>query len=258
VCKIVDYSKYRYAQEKKAKEVKKNSKTVEIKEVKMSYKIDSHDYDVRRNNASKFLAQGNRVKCTVQFRGREVTHDALGYDLLNKLALDLDAVCNAEGRPKREGRNLSLILSPKIELLKKLNENRRAAEKLKKQQKIAKRAEKTSRLANGEVLDDDEDDDDDDDDDDDNDDLEETMTDSSVDDEDEEDNDDNDDLEEIMADSSVDDADDDMDDEDGDENDVDVDLIMSSSEDDDDPDDVSQSLDELLSGDKLTKELFSQ
>ena len=135
VCKIVDYSKYRYMQEKKAKEVKKNSKVNEVKEVKMSYKIDVHDYDVRKKNASKFLKQGNRVKATVMFRGREVQHDNLGFDLLEKLAGELDEICLKEGRPKREGRNLSLILQPRPEVMKALNEERRAVEKAKKKKK---------------------------------------------------------------------------------------------------------------------------
>jgi translation initiation factor IF-3 len=136
VCKIVDYSKYRYQQEKKAKEVKKNSKATEIKEVKMSYKIDVHDYDVRKKSALKFLNQGNRVKCTVMFRGREVQHDQLGFELLDKLAADLDTVCVREGKAKREGRNLSLIISPRPEVLKRVNELRRADEKAKKKKKI--------------------------------------------------------------------------------------------------------------------------
>eukprot|EP00980_Cylindrotheca_fusiformis_P012713 scaffold3108_cov152-Cylindrotheca_fusiformis.AAC.4 len=135
VCKIVDYSKYRYMQEKKAKEVKKNSKASELKEVKMSYKIDIHDYEVRKKNAMKFLSQGNRVKCTVMFRGREIQHDSLGRDLLEKLAEDMSDLCVREGQAKKEGRNLSLIVSPRAEVLKKINENRRAEEKAKKKKK---------------------------------------------------------------------------------------------------------------------------
>lgn len=130
VCKIVDYSKYRYTQEKKAKEVKKNSKASELKEIKMSYKIDSHDYDVRKKSALKFIQQGNRVKCTVMFRGREMQHDKLGYELLDKLASEMDSICIQEGRPKKEGRNLSLLLTPKPEVLRAVNEARKAAKKL--------------------------------------------------------------------------------------------------------------------------------
>jgi translation initiation factor IF-3 len=137
VCKIVDYSKYRYMQEKKAKEVKKNSKATEIKEVKMSYKIDVHDYEVRKKNAMKFLQQGNRVKCTVMFRGREVQHDNLGFELLDKLAGDMEDFCVREGKAKREGRNLAMIVSPRPEVLKAVNDNRRAQEKEKKMKKTA-------------------------------------------------------------------------------------------------------------------------
>lgn len=135
VCKIADYSKYRYMKEKKAKEVKKNSKATEIKEVKMSYKIDVHDYEVRKKNALKFLKQGNRVKCSVMFRGREVQHDKLGYELLDKLAEEMEDMCTREGRPKREGRNLSMIVTPRPEVVKQVNADRRANEKAKKKKK---------------------------------------------------------------------------------------------------------------------------
>jgi translation initiation factor IF-3 len=154
VCKIVDYSKYRYMQEKKAKEVKKNSKATEIKEVKMSYKIDVHDYEVRTKNALKFLNQGNRVKCTVMFRGREVQHDKLGFELLEKIAAKLEAVAVKDGKPKREGRNLSLIISPKPEVLKLVNANRRAEDIAKKKKKeetwVTKAAEVAAAAADGE------------------------------------------------------------------------------------------------------------
>jgi len=135
VCKIVDYSKYRYAQEKKRKEKAKNSKATEVKEVKMSYKIGGHDYDVRLKAANKFIRQGNRVRATVTFRGREVQHDNLGVDLLRKLATDLEEVCNMDGKPRREGRNLSAILTPRPDVVKGLNEAKRAKEKAKQQAK---------------------------------------------------------------------------------------------------------------------------
>ncbi len=175
VCKIVDYSKYRYQQEKKAKEVKKNSKATEIKEVKMSYKIDVHDYDVRKKSAFKFLNQGNRVKCTVMFRGREVQHDQLGFELLDKLAADLDTLCVREGKAKREGKNLSLIISPRPEVLKKVGEIRRAEEKAKKKKRTELKEQRAAAaaaagmsseaIANMEFDDDDDDIDDEDDDD---------------------------------------------------------------------------------------------
>lgn len=135
VAKIVDYSKFRYEKEKKAKELKKNSKASEVKEVKMSYKIDVHDYGVRIKNAAKFIKQGNRVKCTVQFKGREVQHDKLGFELLDRMAEDLTKICTMEGKPKREGRSLGVILSPRPEVTKAVNDKKRADEKAKKKNK---------------------------------------------------------------------------------------------------------------------------
>ena len=156
VCKIVEYSKYRYEKEKKAKELKKGSKATEIKEVKMSYKIDVHDYNVRMKNASKFINQGNRVKCTIMFKGREIQHDKLGVQLLEKLANELSDFAIMENKPKRDGRFLSCILSPKPELVKKINERKRALEKDKRKKKEVskkdfeeKQAEKAAAKANG-------------------------------------------------------------------------------------------------------------
>jgi translation initiation factor IF-3 len=169
VVKIVDYSKYRYMQEKKRKEKAKNSKATEIKEVKMSYKIGGHDYDVRLKAASKFIKQGNRVKLTVQFKGREVQHDRLGVDLMEKLAKDLEAICNMEGKPRREGRSLGAILTPRAEVVKALNDAKRLREKEKKKAKAELLARKAERIAAGEIIvdgefdeEDDEEDDDDD------------------------------------------------------------------------------------------------
>lgn len=151
VCKIVDYSKYRYEMEKKRKEKAKNSKATEIKEVKMSYKIGIGDYNVRLKAATKFIKQGNRVKCTVQFRGREVQHDNLGVELLKRLSVDLEELANMEGKPKREGRNLGAILSPKPAVVKAINEAKRQREKDKKKAKaesLAKKVEKDEAKAN--------------------------------------------------------------------------------------------------------------
>jgi len=145
VCKIVEYSKYRYMKEKMAKEKKKNAKTSEIKEVKMSYKIDTHDYNVRMNTAGKFAIKGNRIKATVIFKGREQQHKDLGEALLQRFGEDLGAVCQMEGRPKQEGRNLSAFFNPKPEILKKLNEKKRQMEKDKKKKlKASKEALETA------------------------------------------------------------------------------------------------------------------
>ena len=135
VCKIADYSKYRYMKEKKAKELKKNAKATEVKEVKMSYKIDVHDYGVRKKSAAKFLNQGNRVKCTVMFKGREIQHDKLGFELLSRLATDLEDLCVMEGKPKREGRNLSCFITPKPAVVKAISDNKRKQEKAKRKER---------------------------------------------------------------------------------------------------------------------------
>ena len=161
VCKIVDYSKYRYMQEKKRKEKAKNSKATEIKEVKMSYKIGDHDYDVRLKAATKFIKQGNRVKATVQFRGREIQHDKLGVELLERLAGDLEEMANMEGKPRREGRSIGAILTPRVEVVKAINDAKRLKEKEKKKAKaetMAKRQEAKASVAA--VASDDNDDDD--------------------------------------------------------------------------------------------------
>lgn len=135
VCKIVDYSKYRYMLEKKRKEKAKNAKATEVKEVKMSYKIGVADYDVRIRAATKFIKQGNRVRCTVQFRGREIQHDQLGVELLQRMAADMEDICSMEGKPRREGRSLGAILTPLPSVVKSLNEAKRQKEKDKKQAK---------------------------------------------------------------------------------------------------------------------------
>jgi len=120
VCRIMDYGKYKFEQEKKAKEAKKKSHQTEVKEVKMRYKIDKHDYDVRIGQATKFLKSGDKVKCTVIFRGREIQHSNLAETLLLKMANDLEEQSEVQQKPKREGRNMIMFLSPrKTPLIKK-------------------------------------------------------------------------------------------------------------------------------------------
>ncbi len=113
VCRIMDYGKYKFEQEKKAKEAKKKSHQTEVKEVKMRYKIDQHDYDVRIGQASRFLKSGDKVKCTVIFRGREIQHTALAEVLLMRMAKDLEEAAEIQQPPKREGRNMIMFLSPR-------------------------------------------------------------------------------------------------------------------------------------------------
>ncbi len=123
VCRIMDYGKYKFEQEKKAKEARKKSHQTEVKEVKMRYKIDKHDYDVRIGQALRFLKAGDKVKCTVIFRGREIQHSNLAETLLLKMAKDLEEQSEVQQSPKREGRNMIMFLSPrKTPLIKKEDE----------------------------------------------------------------------------------------------------------------------------------------
>ena len=123
VCRIMDYGKYKFEQEKKAKEARKKSHQTEVKEVKMRYKIDKHDYDVRIGQATKFLKSGDKVKCTVIFRGREIQHSNLAETLLLRMANDLEEQSEVQQKPKREGRNMIMFLSPrKTPLIKKEDE----------------------------------------------------------------------------------------------------------------------------------------
>ena len=123
VCRIMDYGKYKFEQEKKAKEARKKSHQTEVKEVKMRYKIDQHDYQVRISQATRFLKAGDKVKCTVIFRGREIQHTALAETLLKRMAKDLEEKAEVQQSPKREGRNMIMFLTPrKTPLLKKESE----------------------------------------------------------------------------------------------------------------------------------------
>jgi translation initiation factor IF-3 len=113
VCKIMDYGKFKYEKEKKEREAKKKQHNADVKEVKMRYKIDNHDYQVRVNSARRFLQSGDKVKATVTFRGREIQHTNLAEDLLKRMAEDLQEVAELQQAPKREGRNMMMLLSPK-------------------------------------------------------------------------------------------------------------------------------------------------
>lgn len=113
VCKITDYGKYKFEQEKKAKETKKKQHTSLIKEVKMRYKIEEHDYKVRLNQALRFLQSGDKVKATVIFRGREIQHLNLAIELLNKLSKDLQHISEIQQLPSKDGKNVTMILTPK-------------------------------------------------------------------------------------------------------------------------------------------------
>ncbi|MFB8791325.1 MAG: translation initiation factor IF-3 [Potamolinea sp.] len=113
VCRIMDYGKYKFELEKKVREQKKKTRTADVKEVKMRYKIEDHDYQVRVNQAVRFLKDGDKVKATITFRGREIQHSDLAEDLLKRMATDLEEVAEVQQAPKREGRNMMMLLSPK-------------------------------------------------------------------------------------------------------------------------------------------------
>ena len=112
VCKILDYGKYKYEQQKKANEARKKQKTVDVKEVKMSPRIEKNDYDVKMRNATRFLKSGNKVKVSMRFRGREMAHQDIGRELFDKMIEELDELATVELKPKFEGRQMIMILAP--------------------------------------------------------------------------------------------------------------------------------------------------
>ena len=113
VCKIMDYSKFCYDQKKREKDARKNQRVVEIKEIRMSPSIDTNDFNTKVKAAQKFLLDGNRVKVSVRFRGREMAHTNIGQDLLVKFAEECGEVAVLDKSPKLEGRHMSIFLSPK-------------------------------------------------------------------------------------------------------------------------------------------------
>ena len=113
VCRIMDYGKFRFEQTKKEKEAKKNQRIVEVKEIRMSPGIDTNDFNTKLKNAQKFLADGDRVKVSVRFRGREMAHTEIGAALLKDFAAKCADIANMDKAPKLEGRNMSMFLSPK-------------------------------------------------------------------------------------------------------------------------------------------------
>ena len=112
VCKIMDFGKYKYEIAQKAREARQNQTHIVVKEVRMRPKIESHDYETKRNHIEKFLRGGDKVKITMQFRGREQTRPELGYKLLQRLAQDISEFGFVEFAPKQEGRNMTMVLGP--------------------------------------------------------------------------------------------------------------------------------------------------
>ncbi len=113
VCKILDFGKFKYQEQKKAAEARKNQKIVEIKEIKMRPSIDDHDYDVKMKAIRRFFEEGDKVKVTLRFRGREMAHQELGYQLLQKVKGELLEISKVESEPRLEGRQMVMVLAPK-------------------------------------------------------------------------------------------------------------------------------------------------
>ena len=113
VCKLMDYGKYRFEQSKKEREIRKNQKVIEVKEVRLSATIEDHDIDVRVKNAVKFLQDGNKVKVTIRFRGRQITHSDIGREVMRDFAERVKEYGSVDKQPIIEGRNMSMFLSPK-------------------------------------------------------------------------------------------------------------------------------------------------
>ncbi len=113
VCKIIDYGKFRFEQSKWEKEQRKNQRVVEIKEVRLSLNIDTHDFETKKNHATRFIAEGNKVKASIRFRGREMGHPELGQEIMRRFADAMSEVANVEKAPKLEGRSMLMFLAPK-------------------------------------------------------------------------------------------------------------------------------------------------
>lgn len=112
VCKILDFGKYKYEMQKRKAEAKKNQKVIEIKELKLRPMIDTHDYEVKIKQAKKFLAEGNKVKFTMRFKGREMNTSNLGQDVLHRILDDLEGLYKLDSEPKMEGRQMMMLISP--------------------------------------------------------------------------------------------------------------------------------------------------
>ena len=113
VCKIIDYGKFRFEQAKREKEARKNQRVVEIKEVRLSLNMDTHDFETKKNHALRFISEGNKVKVSIRFRGREMGHPELGLEIMRRFADAMSEVANVEKPAKLEGRTMLMFLAPK-------------------------------------------------------------------------------------------------------------------------------------------------
>jgi translation initiation factor IF-3 len=113
VCKIIDYGKLKYQEQKKKNEARKKQKIIEVKEIKLRPNIDTHDYDVKMRSARRFIDDGDKVKVTLRFRGREMAHQDLGAQVLERVREELDEIAKVEQMPKMEGRQMVMVMSPR-------------------------------------------------------------------------------------------------------------------------------------------------
>lgn len=113
VCKIIDFGKLKYEDQKKANVARKRQKTIDVKEIKLRPNIDTHDYEVKMRNARRFIDDGDKVKVTLRFRGREMAHQELGAQVLQRVRDELDEIAKVEQMPKFEGRQLTMVMTPR-------------------------------------------------------------------------------------------------------------------------------------------------
>jgi translation initiation factor IF-3 len=113
VCRIINYGKYLYQMNKREHEARKHQKSIEVKEVKFRPRTSEHDFQIKKNRIARFLEEGDKVKATIMFRGRERAHKEFGWNMIQRLLVELEKVANVETRPKDEGPNLSAILAPR-------------------------------------------------------------------------------------------------------------------------------------------------
>jgi len=120
VCRIMNYGKYMYQKNKRAHEAKKHQKQIQVKEIKFRVKIDEHDYSFKKNHVERFLMEGNKVKTTIMFRGRERSHGQLGVKILDRLSKELAEIANVESRSRMEGNQMHQILAPRKAVLERM------------------------------------------------------------------------------------------------------------------------------------------
>ena len=162
VCKLLDFGKYKYEEKKKAREAKRKQTNVDVKEIKLRPKTDQHDLAFKTRAARRFLEAGNKVKFTVRFRGREITHPEKAQEQLDHVVRECEDLCNVEVRPMMEGRTMTLLIAPKPTVMQKVAQLKAAAERA-RQQAIKEGREPPPEIEEEPDLEDDDDDDDDDD-----------------------------------------------------------------------------------------------